>query len=220
MAADLPLEHVHVPPEEGDADTEAPGVLLLHGRGADEEDLLGVGRRFETAHVLSARAPNPLGPGYTWYELDLSEGGLHQSQPDAEQFQRSRERLDRFVAAATEAYGVGHLGILGFSQGAILGMGSLLDRPDHYRWVAALHGYLPARYEEGEYADAAGRPVFVAGGESDEIIPVERSERAAQRLRDLGLDVSYWSSPTGHGIAPAELDAVAEWVTDRLADAE
>jgi phospholipase/carboxylesterase len=240
MADDFPLEHVHVPPGgrgsgsgdrdesegEGGADAAAPAVVILHGRGADEEDLLGVGRRFADegahvqAHVLSVRAPDPLGPGYTWYDLDLPDGDLHQSQPDARDFERSRERLDAFVEAAREAYAVDpdRVGLLGFSQGAILGMGSLLDRPDLYRWVAALHGYLPARYDEGAYADAAGRRAFVTGGAADEVIPVERSERAAQRLRDLGLDVTARTFPTGHGIGPDELDAATGWVTDRLAD--
>jgi len=210
--SEFPLVHEHIEPDDPDG---APGVLLLHGRGSHERDLLGLTDAFpDGVHVLSARAPDRLGQGYTWYELDLSGGGLEQSQPDASDFERSRGLVDEFAEQAKSEYGVGDLGILGFSQGSILGMSSLLDRPELYEWVAGLHGYLPARYESGY--DAEGAPVFLAAGEADEIIPEHRTADAAERLRDFGADVTYNTYPTGHGIGADEHADVTAWLTERI----
>jgi phospholipase/carboxylesterase len=213
---DFPLDHRRVDPD----DPGAPTVLLLHGRGADEDDLLGLADHLPDAHLLSVRAPDPLGPGYTWYALEGADGPPFDStEPDEAEFERSREALDRFVDAAVEAYGVEPpVGVLGFSQGAILGMSSLLDSPDLYGWVAALHGYLPADYaERGDdaFPDAAGRGAFLAGGSADQVIPAPRTERAADRLRAFGLEVTYEAYETGHGIGREELADMADWVQGR-----
>ena len=210
---DFPLVHRSRPPE-GDRE-EPPGVVLLHGRGADEEDLLALADELPDAlHVLAVRAPDPLGPGYTWYELDLSAGGLHASQPDPGDFARSREALDAFVERAVEAYDLGSVGLFGFSQGAILSLASVLARPDRYPWAVALHGYLPEASEPTE--GVAETPVFLGAGEADDVIPEERSRAAGDRLREVGADVTYRTYRAGHGIGPEELRDASEWVGDRL----
>ncbi|MFB6219083.1 MAG: alpha/beta hydrolase [Halobacteriaceae archaeon] len=211
MTDDFPLAFESDPPATDEPDS--PGVVLLHGRGADEADLLGLAAELpDELHVLSVRAPDPLGPGYTWYELDLPDGDIHRSQPDADDYARSRAVLDEFVERAVAAFDLASVGLFGFSQGAILAMGSVLDRPDRYGWAVALHGYLPAAYD-----DVAGEtPVFLGAGEADDIIPASRVEDAADRLRAGGLDVTFRTYPAGHGIGPDELADATEWVEDRL----
>jgi len=115
---DIPLEHVHREPEL-DADG---AVFILHGRGADEEDLLGLADRLpDELHVLSLRAPDRLQGGYTWYELDLSAGGLHRSQPDAEGYRRSLDLVAESIDRAAEADGFDpdRVGLLGFILPAV-----------------------------------------------------------------------------------------------------
>ena len=103
ISADLPLEHVTIDPRT-DIDGPAPAVFVLHGRGANEEDLLPIAQRFpEELLVVSLRAPDRLMSGYTWYELDLSGGGLHESQPDSEGFRRSLDLVTESVEGAIEA---------------------------------------------------------------------------------------------------------------------
>jgi phospholipase/carboxylesterase len=210
--ADLPLEHVHVAPD--DADDPAPAVFVLHGRGADENDLLPVARQLPDVHVVSLRAPERMGPGYTWYELDLSGGGLHESQPDAADFRRSLDLVAESVEAATEAYGIDpdRRGLLGFSQGAVTSLSLLLEAPATYAWVVALHGYLAASHADREPEAVADKPVFVGAGETDDVIPAERCEAAADRLRAVGAAVEFRSYPTGHGIGTGELDDVTSFV--------
>jgi phospholipase/carboxylesterase len=205
---DLPLDHVHVAPD----DPSDRAVVVLHGRGANERDLLPVARELPPHHVVSLRAPERMGPGYTWYDLDLSAGGLHASQPDPDGFRRSLDLVAESVAAARDAYGVETVGLLGFSQGAITSLSLLLEDPDAYAWVVALHGYLAERHADLSPAGVAGTPVFVGAGDRDEVIPAARAAAAADRLRDLDADVTHRTYPTGHGIGRAELDDVVAFV--------
>ncbi|WP_411968621.1 alpha/beta hydrolase [Haloferax sp. YSSS75] len=211
---DIPLEHVHVEPSEP-IEGPAPAVVLLHGRGSNEQDLLQLSREFpDHLHVVSLRAPDPLQGGYTWYELDLSAGGLHKSQPHTEQFERSRELVRESIAAARDEYGLDaeRIGLLGFSQGAITSLSLLLEDPDDYAWVVALHGYLAEEHESVEPDGIAGKPIFVGGGSMDQIIPSFRVERAAERLEALGADVTAQMYDAPHGVSPEELADVVSFV--------
>ena len=212
----LPLTHVSRPPEAGDG--PSPAVVVLHGRGTNERDLLPLADELpDELHVLSVRAPDRLQGGYTWYDLDLSEGGLHASQPDPEGFERSLRLVHEFADAAVDEYGLDadRVGLLGFSQGAITSLSALIERPDAYDWAVALNGYLAAAHEDDVDA-AAGKPVFVGAGQMDQVIPVERAERAAELLDEAGADVTFQQYPVGHGTTPQEVRDVAAWVDERL----
>jgi len=212
--SDIPLEFVHVEPEQS-TDGPAPAVFVLHGRGANEQDLLPIAEELpEAYHIVSLRAPDRLQGGYTWYDLDLSAGGLHQSQPDPADFERSRELVDASVAAAVDAYDLAAdaIGLLGFSQGAITSLSLLLDDPGRYRWVVALHGYLPASHADLAPEGLAEKPVFIAAGASDQISPAARSEAAANRFEALGAAVSYTVYDAPHGVAREELSDLVAFV--------
>jgi len=213
MPEDLPLFYRHRPAE---GDDSAPALVLLHGRGADEDDLVPVGQRLPgDRHVFSVRAPDRLGPGYSWYDLDLSAGGLEESQPDAADFERSRGLLDEFVDGLSERYGVDRVSLLGFSQGAILALATVLERPTDFEWCVALHGYLPDSHGDGSrFAGVEGFPVFLGAGDLDQVIPASRAERAAGLLADAGLSVTFRTYPTGHGIGAAELADLTDWVAE------
>ncbi|MFW5911643.1 MAG: alpha/beta hydrolase [Halolamina sp.] len=208
---DVPLEHVHSDP---DSDTKN-ALFVLHGRGADEKDLLPVANRLPgERHVISFRAPDRLHGGYTWYDLDLSAGGLESSQPEPEGFRRSLDLVAESIDAAVDAYDLDpeNLGLLGFSQGAITSLSLVLERPDTFAWVAAHHGYLAASHADRSPEGIVGNPVFVGAGAADQIIPASRCEAAAEGMRDAGADVTFDTFQGGHGIGPNELDAVSEFV--------
>jgi phospholipase/carboxylesterase len=230
---DLPLEHVSRGPRGSGASgvggderererggERVPAVLVCHGRGADEFDLLGLAESFPAGvHVLSLRAPfpGPRGRGHAWYELDRSGGGLHASQP-GEGFREGLDALHAFAEHAPEAYPVEVAGIVGFSQGGIVGLAATLERPGLYDRVAALHAYLPASHDPGErsFEGVAGTPAFLAAGEADEVIPASRTAAAADTLREAGLGVTFERFAGGHGISRAEHDALVAWLDDRL----
>ena len=214
--SELPLVHASRP---GTVESNAPAVVLIHGRGTNERDLLSIGAQLpEELHVLSVRAPQPMGgpDSYTWYDLDLSAGGLHASQPEPEGFRRSLDLIHGFVEAATERYDLDpdRIGLLGFSQGAITSLSALLERPGAYRWVVALNGYLAESHED-EAANADGKSAFIGCGSMDQVIPPRRAERAAELLAEGGADVRFETYGVGHGTAPQELSDVVEWLESR-----
>lgn len=218
MSADLPLEHVSIEPNVA-ADGPAPSVFVLHGRGADEEDLLSVAQRLpDELHVVSLRAPNRLMGGYTWYELDVPDGDLHRSQPVIEEFRRSLDLVSETIDAAIDAYDLDpdRVGLLGFSQGAISSLSLLVEEPDRYAWVVALHGYLAESHADADPDGIEDTPTFVGSGTADRIIPSSRAEAAADRLREMGCPVEAHEYGSAHGIAPDELADVVEWVEARL----
>ena len=217
---DIPLEHVHIAPDDSPDGEPAPAVFVLHGRGADEEDLLPVAAELpDDHHVVSLRAPDPLQGGYTWYELDLSAGGLESSQPDAEDFRRSLDLIVESVEGAVDAHGLDadRIGLLGFSQGAITSLSLLLEDPDRYAWVVALHGYLAESHADQSPDGIEGKPVFVGAGAGDRVIPESRTTAAVDRLESVGADVTSGSFPGGHGIGPQELEAVVDFVASQTA---
>gem|GEM_PF-6903912 len=147
--SDIPLEYVHREPE---AESES-AVFVLHGRGADEQDLLPVAEQLPgDHHVISFRAPDHLQGGYTWYQLDLSGGGLENSQPHPAEFRRSLDIVAESVDAAVATFNLDpdRLGLLGFSQGAITSFSSVLEAPDRFAWVVGLHGYLAEDHADAE----------------------------------------------------------------------
>lgn len=216
MSEGSPLQYVEKPPEVDHAGA-APAVVLVHGRGADERDLVPISDQLpDELHVFSVRAPVEMEDGYRWYEIDLEDGGIHSSQPDPETFRKTLVRLFKFLEYITEAYDVhpGRIGILGFSQGATLGLAGAVQEPDRIAWVVGLNGYLPKAYGAADkLAGVEGVPIFLAAGRMDLVIPKDRVKRAADRLQDAGLDVRFETYPVGHGANDEEIEEVGEWVT-------
>lgn len=211
---DLPLEYVHVEPDES-IEEPAPAVFVMHGRGADERDLLPIADQFPPMHVVSFRGPEPLMRGYTWYDIEMPDGDLHRSQPDSEGYRRSLDLVSESIDGAVDAFDVdpGRLGVFGFSMGAMLTMGLLLERPDDLAWGVALHGYLPSTHAALNPDGIEGKPMFFGAGSRDDIIPAQRVEAAADRFRDLGAAVTFDTYSVGHGVGQDELRDVVEFVS-------
>lgn len=217
---DRPLEAEFVPPR-ADSAGPAPAVFVLHGRGADERDLLPIARELpDRLAAVSFRAPDRLGPGYSWYEFDLAGGDLQSSQPVEADFRRSLELVDAAIDGAVDEHGLDpdRLGLLGFSQGTIMSLALLVEDPVRYAWCVGLHGYLPASHADLEPAGIEGKPVFVGAGTLDQVIPASRAERAAERLRALGADVTFRTYDAGHGVGREELADVVAWVETVLGE--
>ncbi len=191
-----------------------PGLLILHGRGADEGDLLGLAAALDPRLlVVAARAPFPLGLGYHWYDL------LHLGEPEPSTFARSRSLLDRFIGEIIKGYGLGanRLYLAGFSQGAMMLATMTLSQPSRIAGAALLSGYLPLQTRiETDPAALLGKPFFVAHGTRDPVIPVEASRMVNAYLAGLGASVTYREYPIEHQISEEELRDVAGWLTRQL----
>lgn len=201
---EFPLSYVSEPPE-GVA-TGSRVILLLHGYGADEHDLLPYAEYLPAdAHVLSVRGPHEANAaGYAW----MSSG--------RDPFETSTDVLGEFVARIPAAYDVDpeRVGLFGFSQGAKVALAALVADPDRYAWAVSLNGYLPRGYRD-RVARAREKSVFVGVGADDSVISPEHGEETADLLADAGLDVTFRSYPVGHRIVREEVEDVTAWLEHR-----
>lgn len=205
---EFPLVHVSRPPDESDGD--APAVVFLHGFGGDERNMIGVADHMpDDLHAFGVRAPFESANGYSWVSTSgQTRGG----------FRRGIDQLAEFVRLLPEEYDVDpdRVGLFGFSQGAKAGLAALVDRPERYRWVVALNGFLPRSHDDPEEVERAkGKPVFVGVGEDDDVIAPRYGEETAELLDDAGLDVTFRSYPIGHRMSRQEFEDVSEWLDSR-----
>ena len=211
-----PLTHVALAPAEDDG--KPPGLLMLHGRGADEHDLLGMAGALDPRLlVVSARAPLPLGWGHHWYEL------VDVGRPEPETFARSLSLLHEFIPAVVAGYNIdpARLFLLGFSQGAMMSGAVVLTRPELAAGAVLLSGYLPLHAGLPIQEERLkGFPFFVAHGTRDPVIPVAFGREARDYLTGVGADLTYREYPTDHRIVEPELAEVAVWLTARIGGGE
>ena len=211
-----------LPHRERPASGDPAGLLVLHhGRGADENDLLGLadvldpGRRL---HVVTPRAPLvlPGWPGHHWYVVPRV------GYPDPETFHAARGALARFHDELWERTGTtpGQTVLGGFSMGSVmsyaLGLGA--DRPAH-AGILAFSGFIPT--VDGWEPDLPGRPdlrAFVAHGRNDHVIEVGFARRATELLESSGLGVEYHESDAAHHIDPAHVAPAADWLGATLSE--
>jgi len=207
---DLDFVHRFVPAEGGDATT----LLLLHGTGGNEDDLLPLGRALSpTAALLSPRG-KVLENGMPRFFRRLAEGVF-----DEEDLKKRTEELADFVEAAVAEYGLdpSRVYAVGFSNGANIAASLLLARPGLLAGAVLLRAMVP--FEPEAMPDLSGRPVYLAAGRQDQMIPQQSTERLAEILRQSGADLALDWQPGGHGIGPTEVEAARRWFEDLAASA-
>lgn len=196
-----------------------PLLVMLHGIGADENDLLPLAHELDPRlTVVSLRAPRRYQIGWAWFDIRWQADGT--VVPNVAQARETLADLARWLAAAPARLGTDpqKLYLLGFSQGAMMSLGLLCTTPERLAGVVALSGrYADALFEKRASTDAIARvPLFVAHGTLDDILPVENGRAVRDYFQPLVRDFTYHEYPVAHGIAPAELHDVAAWLTQRL----
>jgi phospholipase/carboxylesterase len=193
-----------------------PLLLLLHGRGADEADLLGLAPHLDPRFfVVSARAPYEFDgtSGFAWYE------SFGPGRPDASTFRESLARLSAFVRGLAATYPIDPAAIypLGFSQGSMMANALTLTAPDLVAGAVLLSGFQPAVDGLAVQRDALrGKPVFAAHGTFDVVLPTAMGRSVESALLELGLDLTYREYAMDHQIIGPELADFDAWLTARL----
>jgi phospholipase/carboxylesterase len=197
---------------QGSTDPTAPLVVLLHGRGSDEAQILGLAAHLPAGPAYAAvRAPIAEGGGYAWF----ANRGI--GRPVAESL---RSTMDWFRSWLDEVAPAGRPVLLvGFSGGAAFAGGLVLDDPARFAGAAILYGTLP--FEAGLAADP-GRlthlPVFVAQGEGDHVIPRELLDRTWHYLlTESGAPTLAHRGPGGHQLTDDAVHQLGDWISHRLA---
>ena len=199
---------------------EPDGLLVLHhGRGSDEQDLIGLADVLDPArrlHVVSARAPLqvPGSPGYHWYLVPRV------GYPDHDTFHAARAALARLHDELWEGTGIGpeRTVLGGFSMGSVMSyaMGLSADRPA-VAGILAFSGFVPIVDDWApDLASRARTRVFIAHGRRDPIMDVDFARRARELLEQGGLDVEYHESDAGHHIDPAHIPSAVAWLDATL----
>lgn len=198
----------------------ARGLLVLHhGRGSDERDLIGLADILDPGgelHVVSPRAPIALpgSPGFHWYLVPRV------GFPDPPTFEAARASLAVLHDELWAITGIGpeRTVLGGFSMGCAMSHALALSagRPAP-AGVLGFSGFIPR--VPGWEPDLAGRPTLralIAHGRGDRVIDVALGRLAAETLRGAGMTVEYRESDLGHQIDPAVLPLAAEWLARTL----
>ena len=199
---------------------EPAGLLVLHhGRGADEHDLLGLADVLDPQrrlHVVTPRAPLrlPGWPGHHWYVVPRV------GYPDPATFEAARRALAAFHDEQWDRTGTTpeRTVLGGFSMGAVMSyaLGLSAGRPAP-AGILAFSGFVPT--VKGWEPDPESRPglrAFIAHGRSDPVIGVDFARRARERLEAGGLSVEYHESDAAHHIDPRHVPAAVAWLEETL----
>ena len=181
-----------------------PILFMLHGYGSDEQDLFGFTPHLPSEFAIySIRAPKTLTFGeYYWYEVNFEDKDKYMN---IEQAESSMQSIIEFIQLVKkkEKYKYSPVWIMGFSQGAILGIAISVMHPDLVTRVIALSGYfekklMPDEKRSDQYKNLK---IFVSHGESDNVIPFAVARQTPNKLRELGISVESKSYPNiGHTV--------------------
>jgi phospholipase/carboxylesterase len=200
--------------------TPAPVLLLLHGFGSNEHDLMGLAPYLDGRfHIVSARATYDIGFGYAWYYLYGVPGYL---QHDDASRARSLEMLKKFIRELPERVGVqaDKIYLLGFSQGAVMSLNVALTAPDLVAGVIAISGYLDDQVEPLVVPETLEEKHFlVMHGTQDDLIPVKGGRAVRDYLQSTPASIAYHEYPVGHTIHPDALEVIREWLASQLEQA-
>jgi phospholipase/carboxylesterase len=202
------------------AAAEPEGLLVLHhGRGTEESDLLGLADLLDPRRrlrVVTPRAPLTLPglPGYHWYLVPRV------GYPDRETFEAAREALAELHDQLWEETGLGpeRTVLGGFSMGAVMSYAMALgaERPS-VAGILAFSGFVPTvEGWEPALADRTDTRAFVSHGRRDPVIGIQFAEAARELLEEGGLDLTYRESDLGHQIDPAHLRDASAWLDETL----
>jgi phospholipase/carboxylesterase len=199
----LAFTHVHVPPTSDDPRT----LLLLHGTGGNERDLLDFGAAVAPGVRLLGVRGQVLEAGMPRFFRRLAEGEFD----EADVIRRAGD-LAAFIPAAAAAYGFDPAQVfaLGFSNGANIAAATLLLHPGVLRAGVLLRAMVPL--EPAAAPVLAGSSVLMVEGYLDPIVPRSNAERLAAQFTAAGADVTLHWEPTGHGLTPNDVGVVRDWM--------
>lgn len=192
-----------------------PVLIMLHGVGSNEADLFSFADRIPGEYlVISARAPNTLGPdSYAWYQVDFSTG---KPVYDLEQAEQSRIALINFIQelGKKHAFDPARVYLCGFSQGAIMAYSVALTRPDLVHGIAAMSGRLLDEVKPmvKRSAQLEALSILITHGTQDATLPVHYAHEADAYLRSVGITPELKTYNDAHTINAAMLADLVHWL--------
>jgi phospholipase/carboxylesterase len=190
-------------------------LILLHGYGADEHDLLPIAHELDPRlRAVSLQAPISLGGGSrAWFNLAFGPEGISFDEREVRAgIRAATEAVEEIARRAPRPV------LLGFSQGAGMALAVALTRPDLPAAVLSFSGVLRA-LQPGELAPAEklrGFPVFAAHGVQDPMVPIALGRAIRDELTRAGIALEWHEYPMGHMVIPQELSDARKWLGKHL----
>lgn len=195
--------HRYVPGRDGSRRT----LLLLHGTGGNENDLLPLGAELDPQAGLLSPRGKVLENGAPRFFRRLAEGIF-----DLEDLKFRTDELAEFVGWAVKEYDLDATQVyaVGYSNGANIAGGLFLRQPDVLAGAAMLHAMVP--YVPDELPDLSGKSILLTAGENDPIVTTDETTRLHSLLQRAGADVRLAWFRNGHRLSGAEVHAAAQWL--------
>jgi phospholipase/carboxylesterase len=203
----------------GNTPEPAPLLLLLHGVGSNEEDLMGLAPALDPRFfIVSARAPITLGHrAYGWYHVQFTSTG---HIIDFEEAEQSRKILLRFVDELIRSYNIDarRVYLMGFSQGCIMSLAAALTEPGKFAGVAGMSGRMPPGIDDkiAPPNELNGLPILIVHGMYDSVISIELGRGIRDALEKLPVELTYREYPIGHHVSEESLNDVTTWLAGQL----
>ena len=184
-------------------------LLLLHGTGGNERDLIPLGRELDPRAVLLSPRGKVLENGMPRFFRRLAEGVF-----DLEDLEKRTNELADFVAAAAQHYGFASDNVIavGYSNGANIAASMLLLRPEILRGAVLFRAMVPLVPEN--LPDLSSVRVWIGAGSEDAIIPTSETQRLVELLRSAGADVTLRSFHAGHGLTSSDVETARHWLDE------
>ena len=198
---ELSFLHRYIPATE----PGRPPLLLLHGTGGNEDDLLPLGRMISPGSALVSPRGKVLESGMPRFFRRLAEGVF-----DEEDVRLRANELADFIVQVREVSELPAPIAVGFSNGANIAAAVLQLRPEALAGAALFRAMVPL--QDAPSADLTGKPVLITSGASDPIIPAENATRLAAQLKADGAVVQHHMLPTGHGLSQTDVALAKAWI--------
>lgn len=208
QSSGLDAIHRFVPGSDG----SGPTLLLLHGTGGSEDDLLPLGPMIAPGAALLSPRGKVLENGMPRFFQRFAEG-----QFDQQDLAFRTEELAGFVRSAAERYGFDPKQVfaLGFSNGANIASSLMLRHPETLAGAILIRGMVPFR--PAETPDLSGKPVLLLNGKLDSIAPLAEAEALHSIFRSANADVQLHWENAGHGLTQGDVAAARRWLSERFA---
>jgi len=186
-------------------DPGAPALLLLHGTGGDENDLLALGRAIAPGAALLSPRGQVLENGMPRFFRRLAEGVF-----DEDDVRHRADELADFVDEARARYNLPVPVAVGYSNGANIAAAVMLLRPQTLSGGILLRAMVPLR--QPPKPDLSGKSVLVVSGMQDPIISTANAATLVSQLREAGAAVDHRLLPAGHNLSNADVNAASQWL--------
>jgi predicted esterase len=204
MTDDLGFIHRFVPAED---ETSAETLVVLHGTGGDENDLIGIGQAIAPGAAILSPRGNVLENGAPRFFKRLAEGVF-----DPKEVRSRAEELAGFIRDAISRYGLNpeRIFALGYSNGANVASTVMFIEPTLLRGTILFRPMLV--FEPDERPDLSGTGIFISAGRMDPIIPTKSVERLVELFEASRAEVAVKWQLAGHNLVPSEVREAADWL--------